>query len=572
MIQNISIARRLVIFSVFIFLVVSSAAIVSSYLLYFIKDSAFQMGIVDAALADATMEIKIELASGHIDLEEWMEGEADLKPEQITEHWDGALWYGNAILSGASDERGTFYAAKDEDVRNIAEEVYGLLNDFRSVAIARAENHLKGKKDEGVEARFHDLFHDLNLKLGNMEEVIQGYRNDRKEDIESMVGYAFYALAGFSAGLLLILFFFSVLLTRSIVSPLSVFRNQADTMATGDLTGMIQLRGKNELITLAERFNLFIGNLVGIVRGLKDASDTTANTSNDMFQSTRVISEKTQSQAAAMEEISASMEEISSQVENILVSMDQAGGRISTIKSSVEQLSTSLNQISGSTTALDTLSRDASRLAQTGRKEVTEATEAMDLINDNSSRIAEIVSLITEISDQTNLLALNAAIEAARAGDQGRGFAVVADEISKLADRTNSSVAEIVNHTDATREAVSQGTRIVKNVAGGLLTVVNSIDEIYRMSQSISQSVNSQTEYASTIGQIVNELSSMTDQNRMGADEQKKGIEVITDAIQNISIETSHVSEETDHLMEIANGLRGMTDQLQGIVNQFRVA
>ncbi|MBV5277437.1 MAG: CZB domain-containing protein [Campylobacteraceae bacterium] len=64
-------------------------------------------------------------------------------------------------------------------------------------------------------------------------------------------------------------------------------------------------------------------------------------------------------------------------------------------------------------------------------------------LNSSVIDIAEVITLIKDISDQTNLLALNAAIEAARAGDHGRGFAVVADEVRKLAERTQKATSEV---------------------------------------------------------------------------------------------------------------------------------
>lgn len=221
----------------------------------------------------------------------------------------------------------------------------------------------------------------------------------------------------------------ALLLTRSIVLPLSQSVRVAEVVAGGDLTGEIDTQGKDEPARLLKALKSMQHSLRDTIRRISDSSNQLASAS----------------------------EELSSVTEDATRGLHQQSLEIEQAATAVNQMTAAVEEVASNAVATSQASRESDRIAQHGREQVRQTVISIESLADDVSGnavqveelaqkvygISKVLDVIRSIAEQTNLLALNAAIEAARAGDAGRGFAVVADEVRALAHRTQQSTQEI---------------------------------------------------------------------------------------------------------------------------------
>jgi methyl-accepting chemotaxis protein len=110
-------------------------------------------------------------------------------------------------------------------------------------------------------------------------------------------------------------------------------------------------------------------------------------------------------------------------------------------------------------------------------------------------------------------LALNAAVEAARAGEQGRGFAVVAAEVRALAQRSAGAAREIKALISTSVDKVASGTHIVQGAGKTMQELVVNARKMNELVADISTATSEQSAGIAQVGQAVQEMDRMTQQN-----------------------------------------------------------
>jgi len=262
-------------------------------------------------------------------------------------------------------------------------------------------------------------------------------------------------------------------------------RRHLRAMTEGDLTTSPSPWGKDEAAALMLDLRDMQHALRHMVSSVRTASHDIVDSSAEIAEGMRDLSQRSEHSAHNLQQSAAAMEQISVTVKNT----------------------------SAHTEEVSRLARDNATAATEGGRVMGQVVETMEGIRSSSARIGDIIGTIDGIAFQTNILALNAAVEAARAGEQGRGFAVVAGEVRTLAQRSAQAAQEIKRIIGTSVAQVETGTTVVRQAGDSIRHIVDSSRRVNALLEDIATGAREQSIGIEQIGESVHELDSATQQN-----------------------------------------------------------
>ena len=335
----------------------------------------------------------------------------------------------------------------------------------------------------------------------------------------------------------------AMLLTRSIVAPLTDALRVAEVVASGDLTQNIHAEGKDEPARLLTALKTMQQSLRTTIQSIADSSNQLASASEELHAVTEDSTRGLHQQNTEIEQAATAVNEMTAAVEEV------ARNAVSTSEASRESNTTAQHGREQVRQTVDSIGQLAA--------DVTSTSQEVEQLAQRVHEISKVLDVIRSIAEQTNLLALNAAIEAARAGDAGRGFAVVADEVRALAHRTQQSTQEI--------------EQMIGGIQSGTDRAVNAM-------QSSNGRARSTLEVAQAAGvaleQITQAISSINERNLVIASASEEQAQVAREVdrnlvnIRDLSLQTSAGANQTS---AASQELSRLAVDLNNLVARFKV-
>ena len=275
----------------------------------------------------------------------------------------------------------------------------------------------------------------------------------------------------------------------------------------------------------------------------KDVAGVLSNSINDMQKLMYDILSKLKTNISL---INASSEEISGGIDDLSNRSSSQAAAVEEMTSSIENLFTAISNTSKSSFEAKNMSSKVTESTQHGVDAVNEISHNMMEISESSKEISNITKLIQSIAFQTNILALNAAVEAARAGEQGMGFAVVASEIRALAQNVNEAAGNITNIIEKTVAKIEIGDESVKSSLAILLEIEKSAKEVSDILVNIYEAASEEEDSVRQINVAMNELNEITQENSELANKSSILGKEIVDGANNLSSELEYFKVNTD--------------------------
>ena len=352
-------------------------------------------------------------------------------------------------------------------------------------------------------------------------------------------------------------------IARNIVKPINNVVGNIEKAANGDLTVKLNVKGRDEIAVLSERFNEMIKKMCSLIKNVDEVSQKVEDSSNFIYNVATNNQEVSNNISIAIEGIATGAakqldesKESFGKLENLADSINKTIGYIDEVSDSTKQTielgNRSVEQVN-----------QLSYATKISTETINNMSSNFELLVEEVKNIQNIAQTILNISSETGLLALNASIEAARAGEAGRGFAVVAGEVSKLSVQTETATNEItamvagihdriditVKAMQDTVEVIEKQSGLVKDTNAAFIEIINATENVRKCVTEIAAQADEMNGLKDASLEAIDSILEVSESSSANAEEV---MSVTTEEVNN----TQQLFKKSEELKENVQNLK----------------
>ncbi|RII26001.1 MAG: methyl-accepting chemotaxis protein [Geobacter sp.] len=477
----------------------------------------------------------------------------------------------------------------------------------------------------GIQAQRFSAF---TKTVASMVENIRKDVNSTEEMVSSNIRTKIFSSLLVTLIVIVLIAFFSFVITTSITQSLKSCVEFARTVAGGRLDARLEISGGGETAALADAMNTMAENLHSMVTRIRSASEILTSIDHNIERASRQVVSSAHIQESAVAETSQAVKqlnesvlgvsdgidklsqsasetsssslEMAASIEEVAMNADMLGETVDEVSSSIIEMTASIKQIGASiANLLDASSTTASSIsemdatikqveksamdtaaisegvkndAETGKMAVEEAIAGMQAIRTSSHITAEVIE---NLSLRTNDIgAILSVID--EVAEQTNLLALNAAIIAAQAGEHGKGFAVVADEIRELAERTSSSTREIAEVIKGVQDETNrAVSAINQAEDSISEGEKLSQRSGAALEKIVSGVQKASIQVREIARatvEQARGSQSIKEAMESVEEMVGHIAQSSYEHSKGSEHISSAVERMKELTVHVRVS
>jgi methyl-accepting chemotaxis protein len=390
------------------------------------------------------------------------------EPDKLTQIQQNLDYLGGAINDSFDQVLATVRAEEKrialQDAQGTWQEFSATLNSELLPLVLAGDQEEAHHLADGVQRQRYERFLD---QVSGMVDLLTLEIEELEESAAVAVRSKALLSAGVSGVIFVIILLATLLITRAITRPLLKGVAFAQSVAGGDLSALLEVRGRDEIADLTGALNTMVQGLNGLVQRVGQSSAELMRISGNIFDTSRRVVDAAQQQAGSVEETSSAVTEINSSIREVGQEVGHLSESAAENTSSILEMAASIDEVAQNVETLaqsvEEVSSSIAEMTASIRQVAASAVSLQEASDTTSASIAEMGSSIKQV-EQNALSTAAIAEEVRRDAETGK----------EAVDSSIAGMTEIRDASAVTAEVIRTLSEKAENI-GAILSVIDDV-------------------------------------------------------------------------------------------------